>query len=820
MRPLQASFAAGELSPALYARTDLAKYAVGCRTLKNFIVHPHGGASNRPGTRYVTTTKNSGRVRLIPFSFSAEDNYVLEFGDYYVRFFKNGAPVFSGGVPYELASPWSAEELGRLTYAQSGDMVWLCGKDFNTVMTLTRRGDANWSLTAFEMRNGPFLETNTSATRITASGTTGLVTLTASAAMFSSDHESALFRLSSFVPPTSKQTAPVTSSTVFDPNRQQNFGYRRNEVVRYTLGATPNLYVCWRDQDPDDEDLVPPGWPSSPHGNWFINMGAMVGTTYEILCYNGWRFETGGFWNGNVSVQVKDPDSGVWITHRSYTSSANKNYSDSGELDEPSWVRFVASSFSQALPEGSMDFGFVKLEDFGGQYDGIVEIWSVSSPTSVTAQVKRTLPPLSEGTTDWAEGAFSFVRGFPRAVAFYQDRLAFGGTKSRPDMVWLSRPADYRNFGTSLPTADDDAISVSLSSRQVNAVRHLLSLKELMVLTVGSEWKLGGVDGIVTPSSIMGTAEGYRGSSEVDPLVVGNEILYADRRGVVRNLAYSLESDGYSGTDLTVLAEHLFRGKRVVDMAYQQAPWSVVWCALSDGSLVGLTYMREHDVVAWHRHETRGAVESLCSVPGEVEDELWLIVRRTVGGVTKRFVERLATRLPQDDPVSGVFMDCAVTKTGSASATVTGLSHLNGEAVAILADGHVLPKQVVAGGALTLPGVYSTVHVGLPYECDLETLDIDVQGDGTLLGRKKAIPSVTVRVDRTRGFWVGPDAERLDEVKFRTDEPWGAPVRLFSGDKDVQLQGGFDSRGRVFIRMRDPLPLSVLAVIPNVVAGG
>ena len=768
--PSQVSFAAGELAPSLYGREDLAKYAVGLRTLKNFTVHPHGGVSNRAGTRYVAEAKHAGKaVRLVPFEYSDTDAYLLEFGDEYVRFYKNGAQLTKDGSPYELETPYLEGELRALSFAQSADVLFIVHPN-HPPMELARYADTNWTLEKCAFKGGPFRTMNSTDTTIALSSMTGNVTLTASAALFNAGHAGALF-------------------SVF---------HHVDEVTKKTSG---DLSASWG---------------------------------VEITAYEGWHVLSSGFWGGTVRLQRYDEDEARWTDIYTFTSGSTKtsckNYDESGTVEEPTRFRLTADSFTTFLPEGNTDAdrGYFELTAEAADYECCIRVNSVTSSTAAQGTFEKDAAS-TRATRNWSEGAWSDYRGWPCAVGFNQDRLCFGGNASEPQNVWMSVTGDYYNFERHLVLQDDDAVTASLVSRKVSPVRAFVPLSSLVVLTAGAEWTIsaGGTKSAITPSSLEANVQGYRGASMVTPVVIGNMVLFVQKQGkIIRDLGYAFESDSYSGNDLTVLATHLFKDRTVAAMDYQQDPDSIVWVALDDGSLLALTYLREQDVVAWSRIETNGEVESVCCLSSAERDEVWLAVKRRSGDGYKRFIEQMAAR-SAESPEECFFVDCGVTKRyETPQAEITGLSHLEGRDVAVLADGNVIHGLTVEDGKITLKHPASVVHVGLPYSAELETLDLTLpRQDGTQQGRSARLISVSVRVEKTRGIKIGaaegdPVPFEAMEFKERSTEPYGAPISLTTGIMTLGLNAGYSS-GRVRVIADEPLPCTVISLLPKVaVASG
>lgn len=768
--PSQVSFAAGELAPSLYGREDLAKYAVGLRTLKNFTVHPHGGVSNRAGTRYVAEAKHAGKaVRLVPFEYSDADAYLLEFGDEYVRFYKNGAQLAKDGSPYELETPYLEGELRALSFAQSADVLFIVHPN-HPPMELARYADTSWTLEKCSFKGGPFRTMNSTDTTIALSSMTGNVTLTASAALFEAGHAGALF-------------------SVF---------HHVDEVTKKTSG---DLSASWG---------------------------------VEVKAYEGWHVLSSGFWGGTVRLQRYDEDEARWTDIYTFTSGSTKtsckNYDESGTVEEPTRFRLTADSFTTFLPEGNTDAdrGYFELTAEAADYECCIRVNSVTSSTVAQGTFEKDAAS-TRATRNWSEGAWSNYRGWPCAVGFNQDRLCFGGNASEPQNVWMSVTGDYYNFERHLVLQDDDAVTASLVSRKVSPVRAFVPLSSLVVLTAGAEWTIsaGGTKSAITPSSLEANVQGYRGASMVSPVVIGNMVLFVQKQGkIIRDLGYAFESDSYSGNDLTVLATHLFKDRTVAAMDYQQDPDSIVWVALDDGSLLALTYLREQDVVAWSRIETDGEVESVCCLSSAERDEVWLAVKRQSGNGYKRFIEQMAAR-SAESPQECFFVDCGVTKRyETPQSEITGLSHLEGREAAVLADGNVISGMTVENGKLTLKHPASVVHVGLPYRAELETLDLTLpRQDGTQQGRSARLISVSVRVEKSRGIKIGaaegdPVPFEAMEFKERSTEPYGAPISLTTGIMTLGLNAGYSS-GRVRVIADEPLPCTVISLLPKVaVASG
>lgn len=821
---IQASFTGGELSPSLYGRVDQSRYATSARTVRNFISQIYGGVTNRPGFIFTYETKTSSqKSRLIPFQFSTLQNYVIEVGHEYMRFYKDGGVILSGGIPVEIATPYDVLDIFDLKFTQSADVMTITHPDY-APRQLTRSSHTAWTLTTYARKNGPFQDVNSTSTKlITASATTGSVTLTASGSGFT----------------------PFTAAMVG------------------TL-----IYI----EDAHLEDVKP--WASG---------------------------------QANVGVGVyRRSDGKVYISTTVPTTLGTKGYRTAGDTpthDEgKAWDGDMSIESTGQYAEG-VEWQYVH-SGFG-----IAQVTAYTDSTHITVTVLSTFPAsvASSGSYKWAFDAWGGDQGYPSCVTYHQERQVFAATSAQPQAYWLTKTGSYIDFGTSVPTEDTDAISKTVPGRQVNAIRHLLPIDDLMLMTSGAEFKLMvNQDGAITPSAATAKPQTYNGCSQLPPLIIVDTALYVQEKGnVVRDLAYTYEKDKYTGGDLTAFSSHLFQGKTLVDWAFAQVPYSVVWAVRDDGVLLGLTYMKEQQVIGWHRHDTEGLFESVCVISEEGRDVLYAIVKRTINGTTKRYVERMANRVFTDirdsffvdsglsydgrdqagtltlsggsvwdnteqitATLSGSSISLASTNVGDAfvvadpddptvkyrltveiftSSTVCkvrsnrlipvalrgaittwdfaildvgGLSHLEGETVSILSDGFAHAERTVASGKISLqePGV--VVHVGLGYVSDFETLDVNVAGQETIRDKMKSIPVVNLILDETRGLMAGSDEDHLYEIKDREYENYDESTTPTTGVAQFEIDSDFNKKGRIFVRQSYPLPATILAAIPVVTVTG
>ena len=426
-------------------------------------------------------------------------------------------------------------------------------------------------------------------------------------------------------------------------------------------------------------------------------------------------------------------------------------------------------------------------------------------------------------------GAFSDTTGHPSCVSFFEQRLVFAGTTDEPQTIFFSAAGDYENMTTGTNAAD--AMVYTIAANQVNAIRYMKAVRTLVVGTTGGEYTVSadGTDASITPTNITIKRQSSYGSANVDAIPAGNAILFLQKaKRKIRELQYNFDSDGYQAPDLTILNETV-TDTGINEMSYQQEPGSNIWCVRDDGVLACLTYQRSENVIAWSRHIFGGAFgsgravcESIASISGTLtEDEVWVIVKRTVNGATKRYVECFSDfDFDETDANDFKFLDSHLSYSGSATTTLSGLAHLEGQTVSILADGAAHANKTVSSGAITLDRSATKACVGLSYDSILQTMRIEGgAAEGTSQGKTKRISKVVLRLFETVGVKVGPSLTNLETIPFRTTSSLlSNPVdTLLSGDKEIEFNDDYNSDGFIFIKQDQPLPCSILAIYPTLV---
>ncbi len=785
------NFRAGELSPRLEGRIDLQKYNEAAQTLQNMLVFPQGGTTRRPGTKFAGRSKDGGKVRLINFEFSDEQAYVLEFGVNYIRFFKDGGILTEATIAITAITQANPAVVTSNSHGFSnGDRVFISG-----VVGMTQVNNLEFTVAGATTNTFQLSGVDSSAyTTYSSGGTVGKIV---------------------------EVTTTYSITDIFEINHAQSadvlyLAHKDHEPAKLTRTTATSFTlsdIAFVDGPYLDENLTDTTlYASSDTGTVTITASASLFTSADVGRLIRFR-------------EVLEVTYDEWAASTSYANDEFVRY-DGHVYKQVTGSTKTSGNTPPVHTSGTETYGDIDWE-YRHDDTGYAKITVFTSATVVTAVVQEddggisVLPHnvvgSSNATKKWSLGAFDGDQGFPRAVAFYEERLYFAGTTGQPQSIFGSVTADFENHTPG--TEDDKAVNITIASDQVNVIKHLLPARFLQVLTTSSEFTLSGGTGTtpVTPTNINVLRETTFGSSDIRPLRAGNStILIQKGLEKVKEITFDLDTDGLLGVDLSILADHLPRGG-LTDMIWQQEPELILWFVHSDGGLIGLTYDRANGAVGWHDHDLGGSgiVESITAIPSGAEDQVYLSVKRTINGATVRHIETLTTIDFGDDVGDAFYVDSGLTYSGSATTTITGLNHLEGETVAILADGAAHADKTVSGGSITLDRSSSKVHVGYSYSSIVETLRMEAGADdGIAQGKIKRIHGVTARFFKSVGAEIGPDLNSLDRLPFRDSSmDMDTAIPLFSGDKEIFFPSGYDNDARVVIRQNQPLPMTVLAIM-------
>ncbi len=758
--PIQNNFNAGEFSPLLYGRTDFDKYQSALKSCINHIPLVQGPVTRRPGSYFAGEVKDSSKsTRLVRFEFSTTQAYIIEFGDLYMRFYRNDGPVLEATKTITDATAANPVVVTSASHGYSdGDDVELADIVGMTELNGRRVRVNNATTDTFEIQDLAGVDIDgTGFTAYTSGGTAARVyTVTTTYA------EADLFQL------------------------------------KFTQSADV-LYVA-------HPDYAPRKISRTAHTSWTV-------TTID--------FKDGPYLLENTTATT-------------LTCSAT-----SGSIT-------VTASAVTGINGGSgflsTDVGrLVRIKTSGAKW-GWGEITAVTDTTHVTVSLTEAIGATT-ATAVWKLGLWSDTTGYPGCVAFYEDRLGWAGSTGAPGRFDFSKTGDYENmattaYDTSATVADDNALSFTLSSSDVQVVRWMQDDEQgLLIGTTSGEWivRPSSLNEALTPTNVNAKQMTKHGSIDLPAVKTGKASLFVQRSGrKVRELTFVYVDNAYRAPDLTVLAEHItYSG--IKDICFQQEPQSLVWAVLTNGGLISMIYERDQNVVGWAKHTIGGAsdasgtaakVESVASIPNSdgTRNELWLIVKRYIDGRTVRYVEFLKPIWERGTDIEDAFfVDCGLTYDGSATDTIGGLWHLVGETVTILADGATHPTKVVSDlGKITLDRDALVAQVGYSYNSDGSTLRNNAgAADGTAQGKTQRKHRLTFRLHDTLGIKVGPTfnesgAQKLTRQVFRTSaDDTDTAVPLFSGDKSVEWEGDYSTEDLVCWRFDQPLPGTVAAIMPQ-----
>jgi hypothetical protein len=746
-KTLLRSFAGGEITPELAGRLDLIKYQTGVSLLRNFLSLPHGPVARRTGFEFVNEAKDSTQaVRLMPFTFSASQTAVLEFGDLYIRFHINGGTLLEATKAISSIAGSTVNTTAAHGYT-TGDWAFI-GNRWHKVTLV----DAD-----------TFTTTDLWGVATTAVGTTSARAYTLTSTYAAADLFALHFTQSSDV------------ITVTHPD------YPARELKR--LGATN-----WTLTDVSFSPTVTvPAVPS-------------VTTTAP----------TAGKPSPQEYCVTAVASDGVTESLASASTTVSNDLSIAGNYNTITWLAVAGAGRYNVYKRRGGGFGYM------GQTTGL------------SATDENILPDTTQSPPEDIIDLNGGAGDYPTATTYHEQRRWFAGSNNKPQVVWATRTGTESNLTSSLPARDADGLELRVASMQNNQILHLVPLADLIAFTAAGEFRMFS-DGApaITPSSVSIKPQGYNGASNVQPVVSSGSVLYVQAQGSrIRELAYGGESSnyGYKSVDVSLMAPHRFNGYTVTQLAYTRAPEPTLWAVRNDGVLLGMTYVPEQQVYGWHAHDTLGLFESVCVVAEGNEDVLYAVVKRTVNGRDVRYVERLRTRT-LTTLADAFFVDSGLTYDGAPTTTVSGLYHLEGRTVDILADGAVEPTQVVANGAITLTTAASKISIGLNIVADMRTLPLVIEGvrgiGASGQGTVKNVNKVHLRVGQSSLVKAGPTFDRLREYPARAiTDPYGSPPALRDGELSLSIDPSWNTDAAVCIRQDAPVPLTVLSMTLEVQAGG
>lgn len=851
----QGSFNGGIMSSDMYGRDDTDKFQKGLKDAVNVILRPQGGVSNRAGTLAVTGIDTSGATHaqyLLPFSFNTEQNYVLEFTDGVFRVIRDGAYVLDSDVAAAAVSGITTDNPAQVELSDAGDAA---GFPVGALVYFTDP-DGDHALHEMVLRvtaaSGRFLTVASSdgATLDTTVGDWGVI---APGATLQKVYESAHGYDLSDVP---RIRFAQDADTMFLAHRAYPpANLRRSDHDDWTLAdtafgtsmATPPtktaLITGITQTNPAVVTAVAHGFANGDgvHVDGVLGMTQVNNTVCVVRNVTVDTFELGELDATGFSAYTSDGTA--------TTPGAKYKRGPDVDLAALTTYEYAVSAISEATGEEGLPSSTVEVDNdllFRGSVNTlgfpVVEGASrynvyrksagafgyIGSTTSNTFADENITPDTATGPRVGRD-PFDAPGDYPGVVTFYEQRVAYASTTNDPQLVEASRIDSVTNFDVSYPPLPDDAFRFRLRAQQVNAVRAFIPHDVLAIMTSGAEWEIAaqGDGEYLRPDKRKLAPTTYFGSYDIEPVLLGATALFIETSGnLIRD--YRLGDRSAPPGDLTILARDLFEKRYVTSWAYARAPHGVLWVTLDDGALLSMTYVAEHDVWGWTRHVIAGTdakVKQVVAIREDLEDSVYMVVSRTLGGGTVTLTERLAPR-EDVDVKKAYFVDggYALTYSGGTN-VVKGLMHLRGESVTALVDGDVYIDDFVVDetGTLDMGEVSGQqISVGLSYDSLIETLDLnfDIQGEGSTQGGYRSASEVRVGLKNSRGVEVGTDLSKMTEPKEWEIGMLGGPIPLRTETAVLSVDGDWVRAATTFARQRNPLPMTITAIIPDWEFGG
>lgn len=939
----QASFNSGEWSPNLFARVDIQKYRSGAALLENFYIDYRGGASTRPGSRYILQAyKSDHAVRLIPFQSAFNIGYVLEFGHNYIRFYFRGSPIVETGVAitaitranpavatipgnpyvvgdwifitgvvgmtqvdgvyfsvlavagaavtlgdlngvpidssaytaytsggtasrvYTIASPYAASDLAILKFAQVTNQMILCHPTYPAyVLQLVTA--TNWTLTTLVYGSTADTPTNVAITSTLGSGPVNYSYVVTS--IDSSGQESAPSVAGSLTNKADIRAVAGSNQITWTPAAGAE-GYNIYKSVVSYFGVVPPgvsygfigtvKNTTFIDSNIGAQFSESPPVPQDPFvGNGVAFVTVTTAGTYTAvptITFTGVTFDitpTAVASLGTTGVPT------ISTAGTGYVIGDTINFGNGLVLTVATLTGSGVASWTIAAP-GSITSGSTPSNPLSQVTTSGIGTGAQASVTwGVVAVIIETTGAGASGvpTVTFSAGAAAGTAtlsgnsiGNPSVPSFFQQRLVLAAPTNAPQSFYMSQPGSYYNFDITVPVRDSDAITETLVSKTSQTIKSIVSSTSgMLVLTDAGSWLIngGGSGSAVSPTAIVANLQSSVGANDVPPIVANYDILYVQAKGsAVRDLAYSIYFNVFTGTDISITSSHLFYGFEITEWAWAEDPYYVVWAIRNDGVMLTLTFLKEQEFVGWTHQVTLGKYKSVCTVTESTSDAgnvdaVYTIAFRFINGNSVQYIERIADRAFPNGLASAWCVDAGIQYTGSPQLVFTGAQHLAAEQVTGLATDDqgattIIPPFFMAdSGMFNLspppsPATgYTTVTLGIAFTCKLQTLAIDIT-QSPIQGRLKQVPYVDVRVNNTLGLSIGPDFDHLVPMKdlqlgavnsMATGLETQTVTGLYSGDARTFLPPTQNIFGQYCIEQSSPYPATVLGVFPCLVLG-
>lgn len=715
--PNQYGFNSGELSPWMANRSDTDRYGYGAKRMRNFVPMLQGPARKRAGTKFAADCM--GECWAVPFVYSQTDAYILLFRNNSVRFVSDHGYVLEATKSIASATKANPCVIGVTSHGYSnGDQIEIENAGGMTELNGRTFLVANVTTHTFSLTDLFGTAINSSAfTTFTSGGTVARVYTLASPYSIAdlTDSATGCCKLS--------YTQSDDTFYLCVP------GYAVRKLVRssaasWAFSTLDQVGGPFETVDPDQTVTV---YASAATGSVTLTASASTFASTDV----GRLF----------LLEIKSADAnGAWETGKAITLGAIvRSQGHYYECTDAGTTGTIVPSHTEGARYDGADTSATVQWTYRHSGYGWAKITAYTSATEVTATVQSRIPDMAVGsgnaTTNWAFGSWGGTEGHPEHVAFFRERLwFFRGTRA-----WGSVPSDFENFSErdAGVVADDSAIAIDIRSGMADEIQWVMPSSDLLIGTQSGEFSVGEISTSdpLGPGNIAALAGPGYGSRRVRPAKINDSIMYVQNAGrTLRELRFALETDGYQSADRTAFAEHIARGQ-INQMAYAKEPQSILWSCCANGDLIGMSFQREHNLLAWHKHPLGGSFNSgeafarsvaVIPSPEGNRDETYVVVKRTINGATKYYLEYItADWEPEEDDLEDMFyVDAGLSYDSSSATTIRGLDHLEGQTVNVLADGHDVGTKTVSGYQITLSTAASVVQVGLSYTATLQSMNL------------------------------------------------------------------------------------------------
>ena len=703
----------------------------------------------------------ANKIRLIKFEFNTNQTYMLEFGNLYIRFYNKNGIVMNGNVPLEVVTPYTENDIWNIDFTQKGDTIFLVD-GVHKPKELQRLGTTSWQLIDYVNEFGPF---NAQDKEIKGyfSYADDKAYIKSDDYTFSANNIGELFQLETY----------FNAGTIFG-------------LINTTETASA-----------------------------FKNTVILVGSS--------WSFTTSGTWAGKIHIETSQ-DGVNWKTFKTISSSidgdvSSYNASITGDFDDIVFVRINADDLLNPITDHCQitfqSIGF--YENISFKVTSFIdtdecEIELEYYPSSIVDYSNCLTSETAEMLQDCA---WSETYGYPKHIEFYQDRLVFANNTKSPFTVWATETAGYHSFRIHIDVLASDSISTNVISSGLNEITSLVSLMSLIAFTENGEFRTS-IEPMSAIDNFTLSKQSSGGSCVVKPCIIDNSCIYVrPTKDQIRDFYYQYQIDAYAGDQLDILARHLFDNKIIKQIAYQGQE-KIIWVLFDDGTMVYCTYMKEQEVLGWNKFETSGTILSISTIMEDGLDVLYLAVERETGTFIEKLDKRLTSKLVKDQ----IFCDCALVYSGVYANIITGLSHLEGQLVWVLADGSCYQKTVI-NGEVELNAVAKDVIVGLPYETIVETLDINFNtNDGTTNSLKRKIVGADIYfLDSCQCKAGTSNSEKIDEIILANPVNYNQAIELMTLIKGVNFTTSHDKQTHVIIKQDNPLPITITGIVQKITYG-